>query len=583
MKALRYISVLCMLLVATSFNSCKDDDEKIVSGITGQSWQESQPISITAGEELSVSFNANDDWTATTNSDWCNILDKSGKAGQNTVRLLVSTTTDKARTAFITIKVKGYDSTSFQVTQSNTGGNISEDMEINVQVDQYLKDMYLWNDEYKTLKLDFTKNYEDFLNDALKKMTTNKLDKRDFINEKGQPDVSLFSNIQKNNPISSSRATKFVKKELEYSYGITGITPVLFVGNIYNFCIQGVYPDSPAAAAGLERGTIITKVNGQELTPANANAFYAELLFPSSSSTLQITDYENKQTPVTSKAMYLNPVIFSQVKELNGHRIGYLVYAGFDAAFDEELFDAFKYFKSQNVTDFILDLRYNLGGHTISANLISSCIAGASAANKVFTSLRYNATRMKAQNDKREDEKFMYNNYQNLETSLAAGDLGMTHIYCLVGYNTASASELVINSLKGIDINVTLIGEQTVGKNVGMEPTDITVGKNTYRFAPITFQSYNAKGFGDYEAGFTPDIKLDETNPYQEEGPFYRHRKYGSDGEFLYAAAVKEITGIDILPPKTRSITESTLNGKVRKMQAPVKPGFSGMLKIPLE
>ena len=49
-----------------------------------------------------------------------------------------------------------------------------------------------------------------------------------------------------------------------------------------------------------------------------------------------------KEYTITSKATYNNPVIFSNVKEdIEGHRIGYLVYSGFEAGFDQELFNVF--------------------------------------------------------------------------------------------------------------------------------------------------------------------------------------------------------------------------------------------------
>lgn len=578
MKALRCISILCMLLVVASFNSCKDDDDKSVSGITDQSWQKGRALEITLGKELSVSFNANSDWEAASGSEWCKLLDTEGKSGKSTLRIMAATTTNASRTATITVKVKGYDSESFLVIQNETGDAVSEDMEINVQVDQYLREMYLWNDEYKTLQLDFTKDYMSFFYDALGSMKTNTLDKK--FTSPGE--YRIFSFIEKKNSIASSRSTKIVEKELEYSFGITGVTPLYVEDNVYNFCIQGVYANSPAKAAGLKRGSIITQINGGNLTSGNVNDYYMKLLYPSSVATLQITDYDHKQTSITSTPMYVDPVILKQVKELNGHRIGYLVYSSFDAAFDEELFEAFKYFKSQNITDLILDLRYNGGGHTMSANLIASCIVGASATNKVFSSLRYNATRMKAMNDKRDDQYFMYDNYPNLGISLAAGDLGLTHVYCLVGSGTASSSELVINSLRGINVEVTLIGEKTTGKNVGMEPEMITAKGNTYILYPITFQSYNAKGFGDYEAGFIPDKGMDESDPFGEEEVFYIYREYGSDREFLYAEAVKMITGIDILP-QSRSIAAYSIKGKKQKMRIPVKHGFDGMIKIPLE
>ena len=63
-----------------------------------------------------------------------------------------------------------------------------------------------------------------------------------------------------------------------------------------------------------------------------------------------------QEKDISSEAMYCNPILFSKVtteEETPGHRIGYLVYSGFEAGFDQELFDVFKEFKSQNITDLI--------------------------------------------------------------------------------------------------------------------------------------------------------------------------------------------------------------------------------------
>ena len=236
-----------------------------------------------------------------------------------------------------------------------------------------------------------------------------------------------------------------------------------------------------------------------------------------------------------------------------------------------------KEFKSQNITDLILDLRYNGGGHVISANLIATCIAGAKSEGKVFTSLRYNKERMEKRNNKREEELFAYSNYENLATSLSAGALNLQHVYCIVGSGTASASELVINSLKGIDVEVTLIGKRTTGKNVGMEPVEYTIRNNVYEVVPITFQIYNAKGVGDYENGFTPEI--DENDPYGRGDGYYIYRDYGSDKEFLYARAIQEITG-QAPVPTTRS-AETLMRGKALKVPAIYRRGHEGMIKLP--
>lgn len=444
------------------------------------------------------------------------------------------------------------------------------DAQLNKKVDTYLKEMYLWNDEYKTLTLDFTQNYEDFFYGALGSMKTNTLDKRP-----SKDGYRLFSYIEKRT-ILNSRSTNYIKKESRYDFGIAGMI-VVYSGQDAYLMIRGVYPESPAALADIKRGTIIAAVNGQKITASNVVSLYYALYIPTSIQTMELTDMEDKKTTITSKALFPNPVIMKQVKEIDGHKIGYLVYSEFNAGFDDELFEAFKYFKSENITDLILDLRYNGGGYNISANLIASCIVGSASQGKVFAQYRYNEERMKALNNKRSEELFSYSDYGNLGTSLEAGGLDLTRVYCLTGSSTASASELVINSLRGVNVEVILIGEKTTGKNVGMEYEDITTDKDTYRVVPISFQSYNAKGFGDYSAGFEPDLVIDEIHPINGDANIYVYQEYGTDKEYLYAAAIKRITGKEFMA-NTRSAT-SFLKGKAQSLPQISKPGQDGMIK----
>ena len=589
MKQVHYLSFLLILLVTVGFVSCSDDDDKkgIETGVTGQSWTDGKPVEVSADNIAQVSFNAAAKWTATTNSKWCNLLTTSGGKGQNTLKLLAASETAANRTSTISIMVEGYSSVSFEVTQKAGSGTGTEDMQVNAQVDQYLREMYLWNDEYKTLDLDYNKGYDDFFYDALGSMTTNTLDKRSYTGSDGKTYYTLFSYIEKKNPVSSTRAYPLIAKELEYSFGITGMITIGTQSGSDVYCIRGVYPDSPASRAGIKRGTYISEIDGTKITEANYQALALSLIYPDGIRSLKITEAipqegkpaDTKEYTMASEAMYKNPVLYQDVIKTNaGDKIGYLVYAGFEAGYDDKLFEVFKEFKSQNVNELILDLRYNGGGHTISANLIASCIAGSAYKDAVFSKLRYNDERMEARGNKKFEEKFSYSKYVNLNTSLTAGDLSLKRIYCLVSGATASASELVINSLRGIDIEVVLIGSKTTGKNVGMEPAEIVIEKNTYEVTPITFQSYNAKDFGDYEQGFTPDIPFDEEDP-EGDGYFNDYMDYGNPNEPLLARAIQEITGQ--VPSDTRSSKASGIKGKVLKMPAIFRPGHDGMIKLP--
>ena len=328
---------------------------------------------------------------------------------------------------------------------------------------------------------------------------------------------------------------------------------------------------------GLKRGYRIYYINNQKITLDNYSEKSYTLVSPSSSFTLQVADKDKKAVTISSAPIFVNPVILAKVVEKGNNKIGYLVYSGFDAGFDEELFNVFKEFKSQGVTDLILDLRYNLGGHVISADLISSCIAGTACKGKIFMQYRYNKERMKSYPTGYNPINFSYDSYVNLNNiSLSAGALNLNRLYCLVSWNTASASELVINSLRGIDIPVTLIGETTRGKNVGMEPIDITVNGNTYELAPITFQSYNAKNYGDYEKGFTPNYVMDEAD-IDGDGYFDKYPEYATDEEPLFNKAVSLITGEAPLALKAKRTSRG--GGAMKALPIPNSKRI-GMIKL---
>lgn len=398
-------------------------------------------------------------------------------------------------------------------------------------------------------------------------MTTNTLDKKLYNNGNGSY-YSLFSYIQKIDPDLQSTRSAIEKKTQEYNYGFINLLPVQYDNTHVFLAVQGVYKSSSADEAGIKRSVGITHVDNQILTLNNWYQHCLKLLQPTSTSTVVVKDYNGKSYTINSGPIYANPVIYHRVK----NKIGYLVYSYFGSGFDQELFEVFKQFKNENITDLILDLRYNGGGDVRSANLIASCIAGETCIGKTFASYRYNQERMEVLGNKRDIEKFSYSSYQNLNNiSLSAGGLNLRRVYCLVTNNTASASELVINSLEGIGIDVILIGNTTRGKNVGMEGVELTAGTDKYLLFPITFQAYNAAGYGDFENGFTPDFVIDENNPHGKN--FEGYIDFGKDDETLYAKAMSQITGTD-----AASITRSSRQAKGQVIAQPTI-GRIGMIK----
>ena len=535
MRKILYAQWLCLLFILLNINvSCTDDKDSIKegNGFSDQSWSTGQTYYINAEQTLTFSFTTVGSWTAQSSSSTLLTLStNAGNSGKNTLSITAHNSSQTQAT--VTIQVGGYSSNNtikIQLTKDAVA-----DKEINLQVDEFLKKMYLWNDEYTTLTPDFTLNYDDFLENTLMSMTSNTLDKK--LNKNGK--YSLFSFIEKLDPSlqSTVRNAKEPKKQT-YNYGVADLIILESSNNNLSLVVQSVYPGSSADKAGIKRGTEITRIDNQKFTEYNIGNYISRLLQPTSTSTIVVRDSDEKEYSISSAPIYANPILYHHVK----NKIGYLVYHSFDAGFDQELLDVFKEFKSQNITDLILDLRYNGGGHVMSANLISSCIAGDKCKDLTFAEYRYNNERMRALNNVREKEKFAYSSYKNLgNISLAEGGLNLSRVYCLVSDQSASASELVINSLKGIGVDVILIGTTTHGKNVGMEGVVITTATAKYELAPITFQIYNAKGEGDYEKGFTPNYTINEnTNGGKV---FIGYNDFGADNEILYAKAISLITG----------------------------------------
>ena len=134
---------------------------------------------------------------------------------------------------------------------------------------------------------------------------------------------------------------------------------------------------------------------------------------------------------------------------------------------------------------------------------------------KVFMYSRFNDERMAEQGRNPKD----YTTYKRDDFDKNAATLYNFPFkeVCIIGTNdTASSSEMLINALRGIGVNVTLVGQTTNGKNVGMEVWNTqsssigAIDGNHYIFAPISFQSYNCNGESDYDNGFTPDVDCKE-------------------------------------------------------------------------
>lgn len=348
------------------------------------------------------------------------------------------------------------------------------------------------------------------------------VEKNEFLEGFATPE-SLFDDL-----LSSQDRFSFITddyKALEDSFdGISSSTAGMKFGlgrisgsnNIFAF-LQYVIPGTSAAEAGLTRGTIFTEVNGQKLTLNNFSS-----LMSADSFTINIGYVENGSLKMTDQTVTLthnsysaNPVHLIKVINVEGKKIGYLMYNSFIANYDDELNEAFAQLKSEGISDLILDLRYNGGGSVESAVDLASMITG-QFNGEIFMKEQWNEKYQKyfEQND---PERIINRFNTKIRTGAGINSMNLSRVYVLTTGSTASASELIINGLEPY-IDVVQVGETTTGKfqaSVTLyDSEDFSkdgINKNhTYAMQPLVLKSANALGKSDYVNGLNPDVELSE-------------------------------------------------------------------------
>ncbi|WP_299224481.1 S41 family peptidase [uncultured Psychroserpens sp.] len=307
--------------------------------------------------------------------------------------------------------------------------------------------------------------------------------------------------------------------------------------------IRLVLNNSVASGMGLQRGQIFDAVNGTPLNINNFNDFRSQNTY-----TLNFANYDDNGTPevaddtivsttdsatLTKQVYTENPIHLTSVIDVGGENVGYLVYNRFNQNFNVALNDAFAQFQASNIQHLVLDLRYNPGGSVNTASLLGSMITG-QFNGQIFSKLVYNETQQAA------NQNF---NFVSTFGSNVINNLGLNKVYVLTTDDSASASELVINSLDAY-IDVVQIGNFTTGKTQAsitlfdspdLSPNDINPN-HTYAMQPLVANSINVDDVEVPPTGLTPDIGILEAP-----------RNFGTLGDVnepLLAAAIADIQGL---------------------------------------
>jgi C-terminal processing protease CtpA/Prc len=274
-------------------------------------------------------------------------------------------------------------------------------------------------------------------------------------------------------------------------------------------------PNTPAAAQ-LQRGDEILQVDGADAVNGNTQAIVDTLnngLFPSAtgqSHSFQVRSVAGATRTVTMNSATIThtPVPIATTFNTGSGPVGYIQFNDHIATAEPQLINAINLVKNANATDLILDIRYNGGGYLDLASELAYMIGNTTlTTGRTFEKIVFNdknPTKDPVTGQLLTPTPFWSKSqgFQGSTTPVNTSlpSLNLNRVYILTGPGTCSASESIINSLRGVNVEVYLVGSTTCGKPYGFYPTD---NCGTTYFS-IQFRGENAANFGDYTDGFSP-------------------------------------------------------------------------------
>ncbi|ASJ75608.1 S41 family peptidase [Granulosicoccus antarcticus] len=297
---------------------------------------------------------------------------------------------------------------------------------------------------------------------------------------------------------------------------------------------------SPLALAGVQRGDRLLEVNSlpavdffSQDSVAREAILSSEDNAASATFTIQ-TPLGVSRTFTTTKARYtLDTVLDTRVIEQNNVQIGYLHFYQFLDTSTEELATAFATLASQNVSELVLDMRYNFGGRVMVANELASYLVGRGKTDDAFAVYQPN-------------EKYRENsatiNFVNQSNAL-----NLSRVVILQTDDTCSAAELVTNGLRPF-MDVITVGGTSCGKPYATIPnTACSKVMNA-----LELEAVNASGSGGYYDGIAADCTVTEdigqTLGDRDENLLSAALSYIDNGTCPAASTTRSISSWQALP-----------------------------------
>lgn len=314
--------------------------------------------------------------------------------------------------------------------------------------------------------------------------------------------------------------------------------------------VQNITPNTQAFNANISRGSKLLAIDGIDFVNSDNeddidtinNAIYSNI--EGEAHTFKFIDNKDNTYEVELQTAAITgvPLQIAKTIETPQGKTGYILLNSFyNSIVEKDLFENLRTFTEQNISELIVDLRYNGGGYLALSSQLAYMIAGSNATTgKTYETTVYNdkiANKSMPFYDKTLDLRRLIGGESIVQAGQALPTLNLNRVYVLTTGSSCSASESFINALIGIDIEVIQIGETTCGKPYGFDSED-NCGSTYYT---IQFKGENNAGFGDYTDGLMPVVLPAAGKLAQVQGcPIiedYQH-DLGDEQELLLASAL---------------------------------------------
>lgn len=250
--------------------------------------------------------------------------------------------------------------------------------------------------------------------------------------------------------------------------------------------IASVLPDSPAKAAGLQEGDLITEVDGKSIAGVASEVSTAQIKGPPGTSVrLRIVPADGSKPydlPI-ERAQVRVPAVDGVIRREDGDKVAYVNFVTFSDGAHGELRDTIERLYRRGAEGLVLDLRRNGGGLLNEAVLCASIFV--EDGNVVSTRSRT----------------------QGGQDYGAVGDaIDPRPMVVLVSRDTASAAEILTAALQQNDL-ATVVGTRTYGKGVFQEVMNLPAGGAL----DLTIGQYlTSNGTSILGVGVKPNVRVED-------------------------------------------------------------------------